>query len=259
MRLEHNTTTVESVFPSANVTTARPSSPKSKGPYRGSTQSNGTSRGASHNRGFNRSYTTRGCFGRDRGSSSSNNLPPRHVCKVCNKSSHTALTCYHRFDYSFQHENSPDMQAFTASACPSTSDVNWYPDTGATNYVTTDLANLNLHSDDYNGTDQLHVGNGQGLPIRHTGTSQLSFLHATFLLKHLLHVPSIRKNLLSVSQFTRDNNVYFEFHSYFFCIKDHLTGTTLLRGQSKDGIYTFPTCPPPPRLAFVGERAPLDR
>jgi hypothetical protein len=43
-----------------------------------------------------------------------------------------------------------------------------------------------------------------------------------------------------------------------FVFKDRLTGTTLLHGKSKDGLYTFPTCPPPPRLAFLGERAPLD-
>jgi hypothetical protein len=151
------------------------------------------------------------------------------------------------------------MQAFTTSACPPTSDINWYPDTGATNHVTIDLANLSLQFDHYTGADQLHVGNGEGLPINQIGTFKLSFLHTTFLLKHLLHVLRIKKNLLSVSQFTRDNNVYFEFHSFFFVIRDRLTGTTLLQGQSKDDFYTLPPCPPPPRLAFVGEHAPLDR
>jgi hypothetical protein len=151
------------------------------------------------------------------------------------------------------------MQAFNTSTCPPTSDYNWYPDTGATNHVTAVLANLNVQPDGYTGTDQLHVGNGQGLPISHTGTSKITFPHATFLLKHLLYVPQIKKNLLSVSQFTRDNNVYFEFHPFYFCIKDRFTGTTLIRGKTKDGLYTFPACPPPPRLAFVGERAPLDR
>jgi hypothetical protein len=35
-------------------------------------------------------------------------------------------------------------------------------------------------------------------------------------------------------------------------------GHTLLRGLSKDGLYTFPNCPPPPWLAFLGERASID-
>jgi hypothetical protein len=36
-------------------------------------------------------------------------------------------------------------------------------------------------------------------------------------LKNLLHVPSICKNLLSVSKFAHDNSIFFEFHSSFFC------------------------------------------
>lgn len=38
----------------------------------------------------------------------------------------------------------------------------WYPDTGATNHITPDLANLSLHSD-HNGNDKVKVGNGKGL------------------------------------------------------------------------------------------------
>jgi hypothetical protein len=154
------------------------------------------------------------------------------------------------------------MQAFTASAYPTNIDANWYPDTGATNHVTADLANLNLQSEPYTGMDQLHVGNGQGLLINHSGSSRLIYHNASFLLTHLMHVPHIKKNLLSVSQFTRDNHVYFEFHPSYFCIKDQVTGKTLLRGFSKDGLYTLPNCPPPPpppRLAFFGERASVDR
>jgi hypothetical protein len=265
MRLEHNSTTAENVFPSANVATARPSSPKNKGSNRAHSQSNGSTRGAPSHKGHNypnRAQQSRGCFGRPRGSHSSpssSNHSPRNICQVCNKPGHTALQCYHRFDHSFQYENAPNMQAFNTSACPPTSDYDWYPDTGATNHVTADIANLNMQADNYTGSDQLHVGNGQGLPISHTGTTKLTYHNISFILKNLLHVPRIKKNLLSVSQFTRDNNVYFEFHPFFFCIKDRLTGTTLLRGRTKDGLYTFPTSPPPPRLAFLGERAPLDR
>lgn len=113
MCLEHNSTATKAVFPYTNVATAHPFSPKNKGPYQGSSQSSGPSCGGLHNKGYNfhnRSPTNRGCFGRGRGSPSShssNSLPPRHVCQVCNKSGHTAFTCYHRFDYFFQRENSP--------------------------------------------------------------------------------------------------------------------------------------------------------
>lgn len=161
MLLEHNSMAAEAIFPLANVATAM-----HKGSPRGNSPSNGSSRTAPHQRGsnyHNRSQQNHGRFPRGRGSQSShssNRFPPRSVYQICNKSVHTAIQCYHRFDHSFQHENSPNMQAFTTSACPPTSGYNWYPDTGATNHVTADLANLNLQSDGYTGTDQLHVGNG---------------------------------------------------------------------------------------------------
>jgi len=145
------------------------------------------------------------------------------------------------------------------SAPHSSHDLNWYPDTGATNHVTSDLGNLNLQAEEYNGSDQLRVGNGQGLDTKHLGSSQLHYPHVSFTLQNLLHVPNIQKNLLSVSQFTRDNNVFFEFHPHFFCVKDPQTGTTLLRGQSKNGLYTLPSIPPLTRFALVGERTSLDR
>jgi hypothetical protein len=108
------------------------------------------------------------------------------------------------------------MQAFSTTSSQNNNDINWYLDIGATNHVTLELENLNLHSDGYIDTDQLHVGNGQGLTISNTGSSKLIYPNASFLLTNLLHVPQIKKNLLSFSQFTRDNNVYFEFHPSFF-------------------------------------------
>lgn len=61
----------------------------------------------------------------------------------------------------------------------------------------------------------MHIGNVQGLSINSVGS--MSFTspfspHTNLKLNNLLHVPSITKNLVSVSQISRDNNVYFEFH-----------------------------------------------
>ena len=38
-------------------------------------------------------------------------------------------------------------------------------------------------------------------------------IHITLHLNNFLHVPSITKNLLSASQFAKDNSVFVEFHS----------------------------------------------
>lgn len=58
-------------------------------------------------------------------------------------------------------------------------------------------------------------------------------------LSNVLCVPSIRKNLLSVSQFANDNGVFFEFHPTYCVIKDIITRETLLKGHIRDGLYHF--------------------
>jgi hypothetical protein len=136
--------------------------------------------------------------GRGRGRGSPPLLPTpqgdssRLICQVCNKPGHIALTCYNRFNHAYQREPPQPMQAYI-TAPSSANDLNWYPDIGATHHITYDLNNLNLQQEEYTGQDQVHVGNGQGLPINHLGSSSLSFPHATFLLKNILHVPQIKK------------------------------------------------------------------
>jgi len=62
----------------------------------------------------------------------------------------------------------------------------------------------------------------------------------SFSLHDLLHVPNITKNLLSVSKFARDNNVFFEFHPHSCYIKHQVTKQILLQGTLKDDLYIFP-------------------
>jgi len=52
------------------------------------------------------------------------------------------------------------------------------------------------------------------MPIKHFGstTYALPDPNDTIVLKNLLHIPHINKNLVSVSQFSKGNNVYFEFY-----------------------------------------------
>ncbi|KAK1436332.1 hypothetical protein QVD17_02111 [Tagetes erecta] len=120
----------------------------------------------------------------------------------------------------------------------STSGSTWYPDTGANSHVTPDLSNLD-YSEPYYGNDSLHIGDGKGLPIFHIGSTKFYSPNKTLSISNTLHVPSIRKNLLSVQQFCFDNNVYFEFHSSYFVVKDESTHTTLLTGPSDQGLYTL--------------------
>lgn len=112
-------------------------------------------------------------------------------------------------------------------------------------------------AESYYGDDSLHVGNGKALPILHVGSSHLYSPHKTFSVNNILHVPEIKKHLLSVQKFCHDNHVYFEFHSTFFAIKDKSSHTTLLTGPSDGGLYSInlPTTQPLPKVSFSTARA----
>lgn len=100
------------------------------------------------------------------------------------------------------------MNAMAATSW-TTFDRSWYPNSGATDHITLDGHNL-VHKTSYTGHDQIHVGNGTGLTIDHIGSSSLNsqFNSKTLTINHLLHVPSISKNLLSMSKFSSDNTMF---------------------------------------------------
>ncbi|KAL5577266.1 hypothetical protein UlMin_018965 [Ulmus minor] len=129
-------------------------------------------------------------------------------------------------------------EALIATARNTATDKNWYPDSGATNHVTNDIQNLSCGTD-YNGTQKIHMGNGKGLSIKHIGKTTIpsSFYSHCLSLNNILHVPSITKNLLSVSKFCLDNKVFFEFHPFFCFVKDQVTKKLLPKGTLHKGLY----------------------
>ena len=56
---------------------------------------------------------------------------------------------------------------------------------------------------DYEGPEQVTIGDGSGLAITHTGASSFISDNRTFHFKNILHVPNNSQNLISVSQFTK--------------------------------------------------------
>ncbi|GJU31950.1 nucleotide-binding alpha-beta plait domain-containing protein [Tanacetum coccineum] len=105
-------------------------------------------------------------------------------------------------------------------------------------HVTPDLEAID-NSEAYYGDDALHVGNCKGLPILHIGSSKVYSPQKIFSLENILHVPEISHNLLFVHKFCHDNDVFFEFHTSYFIVKDESTHTTLLTALSKHGLYTI--------------------
>ncbi|KAK9051967.1 hypothetical protein SSX86_028595 [Deinandra increscens subsp. villosa] len=145
---------------------------------------------------------------------------------------------------------------YAASEIGSQSTATWFPDTGANHHATPDLASLD-NSEAYYGNDSLHVGDGKPLPIFHIGSTKFFSPHKNFTLSNILHVPELQKNLLSVQQFCTDNDVFFEFHSSFFVVKDESTRTTLLMGPSEQGLYSLrlPQLKSLPKVAFTATKA----
>ena len=137
--------------------------------------------------------------------------------------------------------------------------TNWLPDTGCNGHSALDQQSLD-HSEPYYGKDSLYVGNGESLPILHIGSTKIYSPHKTFTLSNILHVPQLKRNLLSVQKFCSDNNVFFEFHSTFFAVKDTFTRKTLLTGPSENGLYSLrlPLSRSIHKVAFSAVRASAD-
>jgi hypothetical protein len=140
-----------------------------------------------------------------------------------------------------------------------TVDNNWYTDTGATDHITGELEKLAVR-EKYNGPDQIHTANGAGMNIRHIGQSTIHTPDKILDLRNILHVPSTKKNLVSVHCLASDNNVYLEFHPEFFLIKDRDTRSTLLRGPCRRGMYPLPSTPASSSKQACGvNKVPFDR
>lgn len=117
---------------------------------------------------------------------------------------------------------------------------NWLVDNAALHHVTGDHQNLATYSP-YTGTHSVLIGNGTGLSISRTGSTFLPTSHKNFSLHHTLYVPSMHKNLISVSKFFASNNTSVEIFRDYFHVKDKSTGAILLQGQNNKGIYEWPT------------------
>uniref|UniRef100_A0A2N9EY95 Reverse transcriptase Ty1/copia-type domain-containing protein n=1 Tax=Fagus sylvatica TaxID=28930 RepID=A0A2N9EY95_FAGSY len=154
LQWEQQATVPDLGLPTANLAT-KPSSPNQ--PHHPFTNFHGCGNNGGRGRG-------KGHFSRGRGNngSYSNTSSSRSFYQICLKVGHTAPTCWHRFEQNYQAQPG-QSQAFVATTSSSVDPV-WYPDTSANNHLTSDLSNLNLNVENYNGQDQVHIGNGQAAP-----------------------------------------------------------------------------------------------
>lgn len=113
-------------------------------------------------------------------------------------------------------------------------DDGWYLDSGATHYLTNNIANMHV-KEEFKGLNQLVINNGEVLPINHINEACFSYkgsnayTHVHILLEDMLLVPAITKNLLSISKLTTDNNLSVEFVGHDCYVKDSLKRQIILR------------------------------
>jgi len=116
----------------------------------------------------------------------------------------------------------------------STSD--WYFDTGATSHMSSNTGNLSSHTL-RPSSSSITVGNGARLPVTHQAHTVIPTASSPLHLNNVLVSPSLIKNLISVRQLTRDNNVSIEFDLSGFSIKDLPSREEMLRCESSGDLY----------------------
>ncbi|BBG96882.1 hypothetical protein Prudu_005830, partial [Prunus dulcis] len=186
-----------------------------------------------------RGHTAANCYFRHEASSS---RPGSQVieCQICGKKGHGALDCFHRSNYVYQGQAPPsNLSAMTAqtSYMP---DQDWIADSGASHHMVSDISSL-THVAPCESTEQVIVGNGEGLKIKHIGTTAIACASTSLRMPSVFHVPQLSANLLSVHQLCKDNNCVISFDASGFVIQDRVTKTILLQGRSNNGLYPIPS------------------
>ncbi|KAK9060122.1 hypothetical protein SSX86_020826 [Deinandra increscens subsp. villosa] len=159
-------------------------------------------------------------------------------CYLCRLVGHYADACpTHEIKPKNTSMDANLVHAFNAQCNLSNSEANadWYVDTGATAHMSLNSENV-ANQTPYTGKISVTVANGTQVPITHTG---LSRVHPNITLKDVLVVPSLKKNLLSISKLTDDNDIDVVFSKNYFAIQDRCTRKVLARGSRKDGLYVL--------------------
>ncbi|GJZ64021.1 ribonuclease H-like domain-containing protein, partial [Tanacetum coccineum] len=132
-------------------------------------------------------------------------------------------------------------------------DPTWHMDTCASSHLNFNASNLSTIFDK-RLFPSVHVGDGKSIPVTNTGHSIIPSHHRPLHLHNVLVTPNIIKNLISVRQFTRDNNCTIEFDAFGFSVKDYLTRHILLRCDSSSDLYPV-TKPSTSPIAFLSTSA----
>jgi hypothetical protein len=109
----------------------------------------------------------------------------------------------------------------------------WHFNTGATNHMTSDAGTISPTPPSQHLPSHIAVGNGNLIPIT---TTSIAHLPHDLSLQNVLS-PSLIKDLISVRQFTTDNNCSVEFDHFGCSVKDLPTQREIIRCNSFGPLY----------------------
>ncbi|CAL9029010.1 unnamed protein product [Prunus brigantina] len=108
----------------------------------------------------------------------------------------------------------------------------WIIDSGASNHMTFDSTNLKTRTTP--SLTSMANANGQSYPVTGAGTVDLS---PNLTLEHVLLVPSLSQNLLSVGQVTEQLNCFVLIYPLFCLLQDIRTQEIIGRGTKRGGLW----------------------
>lgn len=106
----------------------------------------------------------------------------------------------------------PDSSSQISQASPVTAqseqaDKAWYPDSGTTKHFAHGPP-AGTYTQPYLGSGNVQVTDGTSLEINNIGTSVINTSVKPLVLHNMLYTPQVTKNIVYVSQFTKDNQVF---------------------------------------------------
>ena len=137
----------------------------------------------------------------------------------------SAMEPFRQVPQSFDPLHSSSQALVTTQSLPP--DDAWYLDNGASHHTTPDVTAIDTKAT-YHGSNKLVVGNGSALPITHIGNSYIP-TPRPLQLKNILLVPALKKNLISISQFTLHNNVLVNLMPHVAMLRTKLPRTSWFR------------------------------
>lgn len=115
------------------------------------------------------------------------------ICQICAKKVH-----YNRHNESWFPSIQGQNRLGYKSKKPA-ANVVWYPDSRAIDHITTYIQDIKITYLNPSTTSVI-IANGKEIPIVNTGNSSFSLGSTNIHLQNILHVPQVKRNLLSSLQ-----------------------------------------------------------